>query len=278
MYRKKKLQSKTILIIMTIICAIVIVFSVTKINLLNPVKSTISYVTIPMQKGITSVGDWFSHNVSTLSNLKNLETENKFLQERVLKLEEENKRIQLDKIELERLQQLYKLDKTYSNSPKIAARVIGKNPGNWYHIFLIDKGSKDGIKEEMNVLAGNGLVGHIIEVGDTYSKVLSIIDDDSNVSGMFLRTSDLCIVKGDLKLMRNGTIKVENINSSAKIVEGDEVITSNISDFYFQGILIGTVKEIQEEPNKLLKTAYLEPAVDFEHLQEVLVIKEVRNK
>ena len=85
--------------------------------------------------------------------------------------------------------------------------MIGKDSGNWFSTFTIDNGSEDGIEVDMNVMAGSGLVGIVVEVGPSWAKVRSIIDDSSNVSGMVLSTSDRCIVSGDLSLMDDGQIR-----------------------------------------------------------------------
>src|SRR5699024_10939685 len=125
---------------------------------------------------------------------------------------------------------------------------------------------------------GYGLVGIIDEVGSNWAKVKTIIDDNSNVSGMFIKTSDTCIVEGDLELMESGMIRVEEINKDAKIEEGYEVVTSHISDKYLQGILIGYIKNISTDSNKMAKSGNLVPVVNFEKLEEVLIITELKEK
>lgn len=99
----------------------------------------------------------------------------------------ENRLLQQDKYELEDFRKLYKLDEQYASYPKVAARVISSDPDNWYNTFIIDKGSEDGLAVNMNVMAGDGLVGIITDVKKSYSTVRSIIDDDSNVYGTFLK-------------------------------------------------------------------------------------------
>ncbi|MGN1176245.1 MAG: rod shape-determining protein MreC, partial [Roseburia sp.] len=155
-----------------------------------------------------------------------------------------------------------------------AANVIGKDSGNWFNTFIIDKGSKDGIEKDMNVLAGSGLVGIVTEVAPNYAKVRSIIDDTSSVSGMDLSTSDNCIVHGSLqKMNENQEIEFSDLKDSDNQVQaGDQVVTSYISDKYLQGILIGYIKDIRTDSNNLTKSGTITPVVDFEHIQEVLVI------
>jgi rod shape-determining protein MreC len=157
----------------------------------------------------------------------------------------------------------------------VAARVISKESGNWYNIFKIDKGSKDGLKVDMNVLAGNGLAGLVTEVHYNYSYVRAIIDDNSEVSGMFTKTSDTCIVQGDLQMMDEGKIRVTFIKKNAKINEGDEIYTSQDSSKFLPGILIGYVSDIKLDSSNMSKTAYLTPVVDFQHLKEVLIITQL---
>ena len=135
-----------------------------------------------------------------------------------------------NKYELTRLQDLYKLDKDYSTYKKIAARVIGKDTGNYFNLFTIDKGSDDGIKVDMNVISGGGLVGIVSSVGKNYARVRAIIDDESSVSVSFANTSDTAIASGDLKLITKGYMNLTEIPQNTKVSEGDLVVTSRISN------------------------------------------------
>ncbi len=178
-----------------------------------------------------------------------------------------------DKYELAELRQLMSLDERYSDYPTVGARVIGKDAGNWYSTFLIDKGSNDGIKVNMNVMAGAGLVGIVTSVGPNWATVRSIIDDESNISAMVLNTSDTMIVTGDLELYSNGTIKFTELRDEDNAVSaGDQIVTSQISSKYLPGISIGYIKEINNDSNNLTKSGYITPIVDFEHLDIVLVV------
>lgn len=220
------------------------------------------------------MGD-MSDNFQTL---KQVQKENETLQAQVDELLIENNNLQEDKYELERLQELYKLDQNYAEYEKVAAHVIGKDSGNWFSTFTIDKGSKDGIEVDMNVIAGNGLVGIVTQVGPTWATVRSIIDDSSNVSGMVLSTSDKCIIRGDLSLINSGRIRFEQMENNDNVVEiGEQIVTSYISDKYLQGILIGYVSEVSVDSNNLTRSGYITPVVDFKNLQEVLVITKTKD-
>ena len=242
-----------------------------KVN--GPLRTVANYTIVPMQKGINNIGLWMSDLTQNFETLKEVKSKNEKLQKTVDELTIENNRLQQERYELERLQELYALDQSYADYKKVGAHVIANDSGNWFSSFTIDKGEKDGIKKDMNVMAGTGLVGIVTEVGPNWARVRSIIDDSSNVSALILSTSDKCIVKGDLTLMNDGKIRFEQLaNNGSEIKEGEQVVTSHISSKYLQGILIGYVSEITTDANNLTRSGYITPAVDFQHLQEVLVI------
>lgn len=242
-----------------------------KIN--GPLRTIANYTIVPMQNGINTIGIWMSDLTQNLETLQEVRAENEALQAKVDELTIKNNLLQQEKHELDRLRELYELDQQYSDYEKIGARVTANDSGNWFSSFVIDKGSNDGIKVDMNVMAGTGLVGIITEVGPNWARVRSIIDDASNVSAMILSTSDTCIVNGDLTLMQDGKIRFEHLpNNETEIQVGELVVTSHISSKYLQGILIGYISEVHVDANDLTRSGYIIPAADFQHLQEVLVI------
>ena len=273
---KFKLPSKYMLIILTVLCGILVYVSFTMNLSGGPLNTVAGHIFIPMQKGINYVGLWISDKTDNLKDLKDVMEENASLKAQVDELTSELNTIKLEQYELNNLRELLKLDQKYPSYEKVAANVIGKDVGNWFSIFTIDKGTKDGIEIDMNVIAGSGLVGIVTDVGPNYAKVRSIIDDVSKVSGMVLTTSDRCIVHGDLQEMNaNQNILLTDLkDSDDNVAVGDPVVTSNISDKYLQGILVGYINTLGTDSNNLTKSGTVTPAVDFEHIEEVLVILE----
>ena len=205
--------------------------------------------------------------------IRDLLQENARLKEQVDELTIQNTELQQDRYELNTLRELYELDEQYDEYEKTGARIIARDSGNWYHSFAIDKGSSDGIEVDMNVIAGSGLVGRVTEVGPDWAKVLSIIADNSNVSATLLSTEEHLIVSGDLELYSQGSIRFSQlIDREEKVAHGDTIVTSNISDKYLPGILIGYIESLDVDSNNLTKSGEIIPAVDFGHLDEVLVI------
>lgn len=280
MKRRNKIPipPKYVLAVLSFFCVILIILSFKYEEQLAPIKTTVGTVMTPMQKGINKIGTFIHSQTEVFRTVKSLTKENKELKDQLASVSFDNKILLQDKYELQSLRELYKLDQMYNSYPKVAARVISLGTNNWFNEFTIDKGSDDGFDVDMNVLAGNGLVGLITEVGRNHSTVRSIIDDKSSISGMFLKTSDHCFVNGNLKLIDSGKIEVELIDKDAQIANGYEVVTSNISPKYLQGILIGYISDITTDASKMTKSGYLTPVVDFKKLDTVLVITQKKEQ
>lgn len=282
MKRKSKfvLPAGYLVIIMSGVCIIIMLLSFTLNISGGPLNAAAGYVFIPMQEGINKIGTWITDKADNLKNLSEVMEENEQLKSQVEELTIELNTIKLEQYELENLRNLYDLDQKYPSYEKIAANVIGKNSGNWFHIFTIDKGSNDGIEVDMNVMAGSGLVGIVTDVGPNYAKVTSIINETSKVSGMVTTTSDNLIVCGSLQRMNEDmTIEFNSLNDKDNQVSvNDPVVTSAVSSQYQQGILIGYISSIKTDANNLTKSGTITPAVDFEHIGEVLVILNKKQK
>ena len=274
---KFTLPSKNLLFILTILCTGMVLLTFNTTEYRGPLSAVAGYVVVPFEEGISAVGSWLSGRSEELASIRVLLTENEALKQKVDELTIENTRLQQDRYELTNLRQLYNLDTQYDEYEKTGARIIAKDSGNWFYSFVINKGAADGIAVDMNVMAGSGLVGRVVAVGPNWAKVKSIIADDSNVSAMVLASSDNLVVSGNLKLYNSGVIEFgQLIDSDNVVVEGDKIVTSNISDKFLPGILIGYVNTINSDANNLTKSGYITPAVDFEHLEEVLVIMEMK--
>lgn len=276
---KFTLPSKYLLFILTLVCTalMLVTFGTDVFN--RPLNTVVGYVVVPFEQGISRMGEWLSNRSDELVQIRSLLEENASLREQVAQLTEENTLLQQDKYELNQLRELVKLDEQYGEYNKVGARIISRDSGNWYSSFIIDKGADDGLSVDMNVIAGGGLVGRITAVGPNWSRVTAIISDNSNVSAMTLATEDKMIVSGDLQLMSNGVIAFSQlVDSLDQVGEGDKIVTSDISDKYLPNILIGYLHTINRDANNLTKSGYLTPAVDFEHLGEVLVITDLKQQ
>ncbi len=277
--KKKKLPTKYTLLILTGCCVVIFLVSLT-LNLNGgPLHTLAGYVIVPMQNGINTVGEWILDQTNDFKKLSQVLEENEELKAQVAELTDTVNSYALEQYELEELRTLYDLDESYPSYQKVAANVVAKNSGNWFDTFTVNRGTSDGIEVGMNVLADTGLVGIVTEVGGNYARVRSIIDDSSNVSAMVLSTGDNFTVSGDLEEMsESGYLTFSELKDDDDAVAvGDAVVTSYVSDEYQQGILIGYIASIEENPNHLTKSGTILPVVDFEHLQTVLILTDVKD-
>ena len=274
---KIRIPGKYLLMLLTLLCIALMVLTF-RTGLFSGVFNTVGgVIVVPFQKGVTTVATWMREQTSRLESIARLQEEKRALQEQVAQLTTENTNLQQDRYELDQLRSLYALDAQYEQYSKTGARIIAKDTGSWFHSFVIDKGTSDGLALDMNVIAGSGLVGRIVDIGPEWARVQSVIADNSSVSGMVLSTADNLIVDGDLELYDQGMIRFSKlVDNAGRVTVGEKIVTSNVSDKYLPGILIGYITDIEADASSLTKSGYLTPVVDFEHLETVLVILELK--
>lgn len=286
MKNKKKLRdvpSRHILYVVVVLCAVMI-GATWFLGNTNPVTNTIARAVIPMQTGLNELGSSLADQIERVRTLWGAQEENALLKEENAVLRSENSRLLEQSYELERLRELLGLVDEYSQYTMTAARVIQKDSGNWYHSFLIDKGTADGLQVGCNVLAGGaegGLVGIVTSVGENYARVRAIIDDASRVGGMLLsdETGTSCVVSGDLELMtEEECLRLSYIDKDVEVEDGMRILTSNLSSDYLPGILIGYARDVAIDSSNLQQAGYLTPAVRFDSLREVVVILDLKVK
>ena len=148
------------------------------------------------------------------------------------------------------------------------------DPGNAFATFTIDRGSRHGVKLNDTVITPDGLVGRIYEVSEFHSVVVSIIDSRSSVGGICERTRDVGMVHGNLNMDQTGDqLRMLYLPADIDLSTGDRVVSSGLEKIFPKGILIGTVQSVSRDGEYVTLT----PAVDFRHLEEVLVITNYQN-
>lgn len=273
---KREIPSKYIYLFLSVICFILLFFSIIFESRFSPLKAVTSAIITPMQSGINNVGVSIYRKVTNEKEKDELLEENKKLNDKLNEYSAQIKIYEQENYELKRLQDLLGLKEQYIDYNTVGARVIATDSTNWFYTFVVDKGSDDGIKVGCNVLAGDGLAGIVIETGAKYSKVRAIIDDNSDISANVAGTETLCTVSGDLSTIDEGYISVGYINKADTIEEGAELVTSHVSTKFLPGLLIGYITKVKMDANNLTKSAKCIPVVDFNNLQEVLIILDMK--
>lgn len=268
--------SKYILIVLTALCVLLIGITSLRDGVMDPLRTGVGYFLIPIQSGVNKVGTGIYNELTDFTKLKGALAENEKLKDEIARLTEDNSRLQAERSELERLRSLYQLDQDYMQYDKIGARVIARDSEKWFQVFRINKGSADGVRVDMNVMADGGLVGIVTDVGANYATVRSIIDDSSRVSAMPVDSEYSCIVAGDLTQYEQGRLRITDFSKDEVVKDGDQIVTSNISTKFLPGILIGYAVDVTVDSEHLTQSGYLIPVVDFDNLQEVFVITDIK--
>ncbi|MCD8380639.1 MAG: rod shape-determining protein MreC [Lachnospiraceae bacterium] len=275
---KFTIPSKYLLFALSAFCCLLLVLSIFTSVFDTALSYVAGYVVIPFQKGISVAGTFLTDRADLFADMQELIAENESLQEQVDELTVENNRLQQDRYELNELRKLYDLDEEYESYTKTGARIVSSESTNWYYSFVIDKGTEDGLAVNMNVIADGGLVGIITKVGPNWARVTSIISDDVYIMSQLLSTQDNLLVEGDLSLIQSdGIISFSDLlDTTDSAAVGDKVVTSNISDKFLPGLVVGYIQSIETDANNMTKSGTILPAVDFNHLEEVLVILELK--
>lgn len=240
---------------------------------MSSVEGFVGRLFMPIEKAAYSVSSFFSNWFGSMEENRYVKEEYHRLSE--LATEQQNELIEKDELaaEVERLQGLLQFKEENPDVTVYGARVISKNPGNWFNTLVVDRGSDDGVDVDMAVMTEKGLVGRVIEVGKHWSKVLTIIDSESAVSAIAQRSRDNGTVQGDTTLYDGeGLCRMIYLPQDATVREGDVVITSGLGDIFPKGLYIGEVVRVENEPFAVYKTAVIKPGADFQRLEEVLII------
>lgn len=269
MYKKKK--TGIIGIIITIIILILIVI-ISNINIENfsQIGGALGSFVMPVQNGITYIKNKISGNNTFFADMATLKEENKKLKEKNSELEKSLRELEIIKSENETLKEYVNLKDKYTEYTTIPGYVINKNTNNYSNIIVINIGENDGVQVGMPVIADEGLVGHVISVTSSTAKVQTLLDTSSAVSSVVGAARDSVVVKGNLE--NQNMLKATYIPTTATLLEGDKVETSGLGGIYPKGITIGTIKQVIDTKNLTNRYALIEPAVNFNKLETVLVI------
>jgi len=238
------------------------------------VENVTGVVITPVQKLFTTVGNWFGGFGTYFADVNKYKKENAQLRAQVREINDGIRNLDVLRNENERLRRMLDLKETNPELDLESAEIVGKSPGNWYNTFTIDKGLAAGIARKQPVItADNALVGYISDVGNTWAKVVGIIDPSAAVGAIVVRSRDIGIAEGDVTLSKEGYAKFGYISKNTNIIIGDYIETSGMGGIYPKGILIGQVIQIRPEIYNISQYAIIEPTVNFDKITEVFVIK-----
>lgn len=227
-------------------------------------------VVAPLQDGIGQVFGPVGDFLSDLGNIGNLKEENARLTTELERMTAQQRRLPEILRENERLKELVAADdQDWTQGRTLAVQVIGNGPSNFEWTAFINKGSTDGIRENMAVVSAQGLVGRTFFVSDKYSKVLLLIDPQHSVGARLTGSGETGVASG--RSLED--LRMDLISPDVEIKDGETVVTSGFDrGIYPGGIPIGRVTEVIRNPDGLTKSARVEPVVNFTALDTLLVL------
>ena len=268
MYKSKKTGIIGI-VVTSIILILIVIFSNSESEI-SILESITSKVIMPIQTGITYIKNGFNKNEAFFVDIETLKKENMQLKDKNSELEKSLRELENIKTQNDTLKEYLELDKKYGEYDTIPGYIINNEISNYSKTVIINIGAKDGVQKEMAVISDKGLVGHVISVTENTAKVKTIIDTSSSISSILSTTSETIVCKGT---MEQNILKATYIPTNINIIQGDSVKTSGIGGIYPKGIHIGNVKEVVNTQNMIDRYAVVEPAVNFNKLNTVLVVK-----
>lgn len=257
-------------IITIIILILLVVFTNKNTENVSVLENIVNVAVVPVQNGLTYLKNKINSNDKFFENVNELKTENEQLKQKNSQLEQSLREFEVMKTENEQLKQQLNLAEKYGEYKTVPGAIISRDISNYSKTLVINIGSNNGIKENMTVIADEGLVGYIVSTTPTTAKIQTIVDSASSTSCLASTTRDIMVCKGTIE--SEATLKATNLSTDANIIQGDSVETSGMGGIYTKGIHVGRVKKIIEGTNKIDTYAVIEAAVDFKKLETVLVI------
>lgn len=270
------IRSKWFIVSLITICLLIIMgVSANKNSRLNWLNNIISVPLTPVQKFFSSIGQRVDEGLSFFQDIDEVRKENEALKLQVNELLKENRELSSFRDKNEELREALNLKAKFDDYEIKGANIIAIDPGNWFNIFKIDIGSKDGVIRDCPVLTNTkGLVGRIMSADITSSKVLTIIDEDSAIACWISKTGGgHAIVRGDMELKEQGYCRMDFIPLDVDVEVGDIIETSGLGGVFPKGIMVGKVIEVRMTTSEMNRYAIIEPAADFKRLEEVFVLK-----
>ncbi len=247
-------------------------FVLHRTGVLTRIEGLFVQATTPLQAGLSGVATQLGEVGQTIRDLRDLRQRNQ-------ELEAENARLLLEIVRLREIEHEAVLLRDLLNfaqtepslqlkGARVVGRVIGREPTNLARTITLDVGADDGITRNMPVVTGRGLVGRVSEIGPGWSRVLLIIDTSSSVNALTQSTR----VSGSVQGQPDGSLIMHSILQGDVVSVGDTVFTSGLGGNFPRQILIGQIVEVERKDYELYQSAIVQPTVDFEHLETVLII------
>ena len=239
----------------------------------NGISSSVSTVVSPLQKIVYNINSRVKETVDFFLNFSEVKLENEELKKKNTKLANELIEYESLKDEVERLREALNFTESKNNYKYVGVNIIGYSGNSLSDGYIIDKGSNDGIDKNMVVVSSKGLVGKVTKVASNFAIVQSILNENIAVAVMDQQTREATgVLQGLSDKKDNNMTVVYNLPTSSDVKEGDIIITSGLGKIYPKEIPVGTVVSVEEDNVRVMKSAVVEPFVNFNEVEELFVV------
>ena len=241
----------------------------------SPLANLAGIVVSPFRAGYTAVANWFNDLQNYYKDTTDLEAENAALKRELARMQEEIRLAKADREENKLFRKLMDLTEQRRDLSDLEAAMITEHAvTNWTSSLTLNKGTSLGVEVGDCVIDETGaLVGIIYQAGTNWSTVLTLVDTDTSLGAQVFRTKELGVAQGDFSLMLENRLRLDFLPADCRLLPGDLVVTSGLNGYYPSGLVIGSVEEILVDDSGAASYAILAPAVEFDALTEVFVIK-----
>ena len=258
--------------VIAVVLALMSVFSSTS----SPLENLVGTVTSPFRAAYTAVAEWFNDKQKYYRDYTDLEEENRELKRQIAQMEADVRQGQLDSAENQRLKELLGLQEERPDLTEdiVLATITEHAATNWTDSLTVSRGTNDGLEVGDCVMDENGnLVGTVSAVGVNWATILTLVDTDTSIGAQVFRTGELGVAQGNFALMGQDRLRLDYLPADSQLLGGDLVVTSGLGGFYPAGLVIGSVEEIHLDDSGAASYAVLIPAVEFDALQQVVVLR-----
>ena len=270
---------RTIIVILTavLVSLLIMILSAVSSGHISPISAVANVITEPIRGAMSSVSDYFGDWKDKFTRYDEVLAENEELKRKLAISEDKVRKNEAAALENRTLKTALGMKEKNASYDFESCEVVAKNSDNWSSSFTINKGSASGIKVDNCVITAEGMVGFVSEVGPTWATVTSVTDTTMEASAIASRTRDVASAEGDFELMTEGFLRLSYLPRDTKVLKGDVIETSGVGGLFPKGIVIGTVEEVKTETHAISKYAVIKPAVDFDSVNHVIVIKSFTN-
>ena len=258
--------------VIAVALALMSVFS----NTSSPLVNLANTIASPFRSAYTAVAEWFNDKQKYYQDYTDLEEENAQLRRELAQMQADIRQAQLDSAENERLKSLLGLQEERPDLTEdiVLATVTEHAVTNWSATLTVSRGTNDGLEPGDCVMDEEGnLVGTVSDVGTNWATILTLVDTETSIGAQVFRTGDLGVAQGNFSLMGENRLRMDYLPAECDLLGGDLVVTSGLGGYYPSGLVIGSVEEVHLDDSGASSYAVLVPAVEFDQLQQVVVLR-----